>query len=105
MEEDVTFNPPGAGAGPNLGKLVRHPEAHGVNPRSSRSGLRRRGRPPSPGGGRPTSRGAFAASVGGLWTDGWTVLNGAGLMADGTQLWIWFRPASVRAGRNQPDHH
>ncbi len=78
VDEDATFNPQGAGPGPNHGKLVSTLKPSKINPKLGFGLTGTAGAVPGPR--VVTFRGAFDGSVPGLWTDGWTVLAKAGLL-------------------------
>jgi hypothetical protein len=78
VDEDVTFNPTGAGPGVNHGKLVSSLKPAKINPKLGFGLTGTAGAVPGPR--TVTFRGAFDGSIPGLWTDGWTVLAKAGLL-------------------------
>jgi hypothetical protein len=79
--EDSSFDPTGAGAGPQEGKLISTLKSQKIDPRVGFGLIGTAGgvTPPPPLA-PATYRGAFDPSDPTLWTDGWTVLSLAGLL-------------------------
>jgi len=83
VNDDTTFDTVGSGA---TGKLAASLKSAPINPRLVTGGVGRPNAgcaaPPSPLDTSAVYRGAFAIGAATLWTNDWTALNQAGLLAD-----------------------